>query len=51
MMNGIWENNVLLIPLTDSILDLSRLGPVNGQDKKPSGNRRVYSQTNCCTEN
>jgi hypothetical protein len=43
MMNGIWENNMLLIPLPDSVLDLSRLGPVNGQAKKPSGNRASMS--------
>jgi len=41
MKAGVWENNVALVPLPDSVLDLSRLGPGTGTGpaNKPAGNR------------
>jgi hypothetical protein len=39
MKNRVWENNVETIPLPDSVLDLSRIGPTGGPAEKPSGGR------------
>ena len=39
MKNRVWENNVETIPLPDSVLDLSRIGPTGGPADKSSGRR------------
>jgi hypothetical protein len=39
MKNRVWENNVETIPLPDSVLDLSRIGPTGGPAEKSSGGR------------
>jgi hypothetical protein len=39
MKNRVWENNVELIPLPDSVLDLSRIGPGGGPTNNLSGGR------------
>jgi hypothetical protein len=48
MKGGVWTNNVELVPLPESVLDLSRIGPVsrpvNGPDGNPAGSRNSVSE-------
>jgi hypothetical protein len=44
MKGGAWTNNVDTIPLPDSVLDLSRLGPSSGSDGKPATSRKSTNE-------
>jgi hypothetical protein len=48
MKGGVWTNNVELVPLPESVLDLSRIGPVsrpvNGPYGNPAGSRNSVSE-------
>ncbi len=44
MKGGAWTNNVDTIPLPDSVLDLSRLGPSSGSDGKPAASRKSTNE-------
>jgi hypothetical protein len=43
MKGGVWTNNVETLPLPDSVLDLSRMGPNSGTAGKPAASRASVS--------
>ncbi len=49
MKGGAWTNNMDTIPLPESVLDLSRLGPGSGPDGKPAAKPAASRQS--ATEN